>query len=356
MYDIIFKDVIKAYNKEPIIKGLNLTIKDGERFILLGPSGCGKTTTLRMIAGLETITGGTLTMGDRIVNDIAPGDRNIAMVFQNYALFPHLSVWENITFGLKLHKVDPKDIERRTNDALELLHLTDYKDHKPKELSGGQKQGVALCRALVKQSPYFLLDEPLSNLDAKLRQQARTELVKLHERYQSTMVYVTHDQLEAMTIANRVAVLKDGALQQVDTPAAVYHRPRNTFVAEFIGTPPMNLISTTVTSAGLLIGPDTVQLPENFRKQLAGREHIILGIRPENCLLADQQPALWATLDVVEDLGNQKIFHIKLPNGQVIYTAAREDQPEGFSGINFDWNQVNFFDPDTGLNLAYEEV
>ena len=241
MKNIEFKAVKKKYDETTVIQELNFSIKEGERLVLLGPSGCGKTTTLRMIAGLEEISEGQLLMGGAVVNNVAPGKRNIAMVFQNYALFPHLSVWENITFGLKIQKLTEQEMAKRVKEALEILNLTGYENRKPKELSGGQKQRVALCRAIVKQSPYFLLDEPLSNLDAQLRQQARTELVKLHEIYKPTMIYVTHDQVEAMTIAQRIAIMNKGELQQIDTPENIYHRPANTFVASFIGTPPMNL-------------------------------------------------------------------------------------------------------------------
>lgn len=198
MNSIVFKDVCKSYGDAKIVKSLNLEIKEGERLILLGPSGCGKSTTLRMIAGLEEITSGELVMGGRVINDVPPGERNVAMVFQSYALFPHLSVWDNIAFGLKIQKLGEDEIKRRTTEALKILNLQGYENRKPKDLSGGQKQRVALCRALVKQSPYFLLDEPLSNLDAQLRQQARTELVRIHEIYKPTMIYVTHDQIEAM--------------------------------------------------------------------------------------------------------------------------------------------------------------
>ena len=210
MKNIEFKAVKKKYDETTVIQELNFSIKEGERLVLLGPSGCGKTTTLRMIAGLEEISEGQLLMGGAVVNNVAPGKRNIAMVFQNYALFPHLSVWENITFGLKIQKLTEQEMAKRAKEALEILNLTGYENRKPKELSGGQKQRVALCRAIVKQSPYFLLDEPLSNLDAQLRQQARTELVKLHEIYKPTMIYVTHDQVEAITIAQRIAIMNNG--------------------------------------------------------------------------------------------------------------------------------------------------
>ena len=265
MNSIVFKDVCKSYGDAKIVKSLNLEIKEGERLILLGPSGCGKSTTLRMIAGLEEITSGELVMGGRVVNDVPPGERNVAMVFQSYALFPHLSVWDNIAFGLKIQKLGEDEIKRRTTEALKILNLQGYENRKPKDLSGGQKQRVALCRALVKQSPYFLLDEPLSNLDAQLRQQARTELVRIHEIYKPTMIYVTHDQIEAMTVANRIVVMRDGVLQQAGTPDVIYHHPANTFVAGFIGSPAMNIVSGYYSSGKLKIG-ELRKLPGKHRQ------------------------------------------------------------------------------------------
>ena len=235
MNSIVFENVCKSYGEARIVKSLNLEIKEGERLILLGPSGCGKTTTLRMIAGLEDITSGQLKMGGQVVNDIAPGERNIAMVFQSYALFPHLSVWDNITFGLHIQKLPEAEIKKRADEALSILNLQGYENYKPKQLSGGQKQRVALCRALVKQSPYFLLDEPLSNLDAKLRNQMRAEIIKLRQRIDTTFIYVTHDQTEAMTLGDRIVIMKDGVIQQIGTPEDIYNEPKNAFVADFIG-------------------------------------------------------------------------------------------------------------------------
>ena len=245
-YGLTFHHVSKVYGTNQVVRDLDFSINAGERLILLGPSGCGKTTTLRMIAGLESITSGDLYMGDKRVNDVPPGERNIAMVFQSYALYPHMTVWDNITFGLQIQKLSPSEIEKRTKEAIDILQLEGLTERYPKELSGGQKQRVALARAIVKHSPYFLLDEPLSNLDAKLRQQARTQLVKIHEIYKPTMIYVTHDQVEAMTVATRIAIINEGVLQQIGTPEEVYHRPANTFVAQFIGTPAMNLLPADV--------------------------------------------------------------------------------------------------------------
>lgn len=354
MNNIVFKHVSKAYGTKPVVHDLNFTINEGERLILLGPSGCGKTTTLRMIAGLEDITGGTLEMGGRIVNDVAPGERNIAMVFQNYALFPHMTVWENIVFGLKLQKLPQEEIAKRAKEALAVLNLDKYGNAKPKELSGGQKQRVALARALVKQSPYFLLDEPLSNLDAQLRQQARTELVKIHHINRPTMVYVTHDQIEAMTVAHRIAVLQDGVLQQVGSPQAVYHKPINTFVASFIGTPPMNLLNGKIAEGKIMVGNSTLALPANRRDMVLHKDHIILGIRPELCEVS-VAPMVQATSPYMENLGNQKILKMDLGTQETCYVSTQTSAEiiKAATGFSFSWADVCFFDPITRVNLDF---
>ena len=264
------------------VHDVSLDIAPGSFVTLLGPSGCGKTTTLRMVAGFESPDEGEIYLGGQPINELTPNKRDTAMVFQSYALFPHLSVWDNITFGLKIQKLPEDEIKKRTTEALKILNLEGYENHKPKELSGGQKQRVALCRALVKQSPYFLLDEPLSNLDAQLRQQARTELVRIHEIYKPTMIYVTHDQVEAMTVANRIVVLKDGELQQAGTPDSIYHHPANTFVAGFIGSPAMNIVSAFYSSGKIKIGNSLSDVPELWQKLLEGRTNVLLGIRPEH--------------------------------------------------------------------------
>lgn len=355
MKNIEFKAVKKKYEETTVIQELNFSIKEGERLVLLGPSGCGKTTTLRMIAGLEEISEGQLLMGGTVVNEVAPGKRNIAMVFQNYALFPHLSVWENITFGLKIQKLTEQEMAKRAKEALEILNLTGYENRKPKELSGGQKQRVALCRAIVKQSPYFLLDEPLSNLDAQLRQQARTELVKLHEIYKPTMIYVTHDQVEAMTIAQRIAIMNKGELQQIDTPENIYHRPANTFVASFIGTPPMNLLSAHVRDHWIFIGDACVPLDASWDKVIAGRSRITLGIRPEKCYLAEEKPMVPAVVSYVENLGNQRTLRLTLKNQENVFVSTKDftQTAESTKGFSFRWEDVSVFDYKTGINIGY---
>ena len=352
-YSIRFANVQKAYGKNIVINELNLDIRKGERLILLGPSGCGKTTTLRMIAGFEEITSGELYMGDKVVNNVAPGERNIAMVFQSYALFPHLTVWENITFGLQLQKLPQDEIERRTRQAMEILHLEGYENKKTHELSGGQKQRVALCRALVKHSPYFLLDEPLSNLDAKLRQKARTELVKIHEMFQPTMVYVTHDQIEAMTVAHRIAVMNQGKIQQIDTPTNIYHHPANTFVATFIGSPAMNILQAEVVDNKLIVAQCVLNLPADKIKLVGGRKKVLFGLRPEACIPSFGNAMITGKVDFVENTGNLKTATMALSSGENFYMQASDQniEMEKCTGFDFDWRNVCLFDVKTEENL-----
>lgn len=356
MNSIVFENVCKNYGDAKIVKSLNLAVKEGERLILLGPSGCGKTTTLRMIAGLEAITSGQLHMGGQVVNDIAPGERNIAMVFQSYALFPHLSVWDNITFGLRIQKLPEGEIKKRAAEALSILNLQGYENYKPKQLSGGQKQRVALCRALVKQSPYFLLDEPLSNLDAQLRQQARTELVRIHELYKPTMIYVTHDQVEAMTVADRIVVLKDGTLQQVAAPDTIYRHPANTFVAGFIGAPSMNLIKARFDRDCICVGQAMLPVPELWRQVVGQRRELLLGIRPEHCRLSGDA-AVQGSVSYVENTGNQRTVELTLSSGEVVCVTVSDRNFDVHSscGISFSWDDVSLFAPDSGKNIGYVE-
>lgn len=337
MNSIVFKDVYKSYGDAKIVKSLNLEIKEGERLILLGPSGCGKSTTLRMIAGLEEITSGELVMGGRVVNDVPPGERNVAMVFQSYALFPHLSVWDNIAFGLKIQKLGEDEIKRRTTEALKILNLQGYENRKPKDLSGGQKQRVALCRALVKQSPYFLLDEPLSNLDAQLRQQARTELVRIHEIYKPTMIYVTHDQIEAMTVANRIVVMRDGVLQQ----------------AGFIGSPAMNIVSGYYSSGKLKIGDVVSDVPELWQKILAGHTNVLVGIRPEH-LKPAADGKIKGCVSYQENTGNQRTVTVNV-NGETVFVTLPGVGAEisGNIGLDFNWDEVSLFNAETKENIGY---
>jgi sn-glycerol 3-phosphate transport system ATP-binding protein len=307
MNGIVFKDVDKIYGKNPVIEKLNLTVESGERLILLGPSGCGKSTTLRMIAGLEDITSGDLFMDGSRINDVSSGERNISMVFQNYALYPHMSVKKNIIYSLQVHKVQKKEIEKRLDNVLDILELKGLNERKPRELSGGQRQRVALARALVKDSKYLLLDEPLSNLDAQLRSQARKELVKIHGYYKQTFIYVTHDQVEAMTIGQRIALMYKGKIMMIDTPKKVYNRPANIFTAKFIGSPPVNIIKAKQLNGAITIGSQRFELPEMWRR-IAGRtEDVVFGIRPEHIrpLGKKQEAALCGEVKYIEDYGNK---------------------------------------------------
>lgn len=353
-YSIVFSGVQKAYGKNIVINDLNLEIAKGERLILLGPSGCGKTTTLRMIAGFEEITQGDLFMGGARVNDMAPGERNIAMVFQSYALFPHLSVWENITFGLQLQKLPQAEIAKRTRQALELLHLEGYENKKTHELSGGQKQRVALCRALVKQSPYFLLDEPLSNLDAKLRQKARTELVKIHEIFKPTMVYVTHDQIEAMTVAHRIAVINEGKIQQIATPAEIYHHPANTFVATFIGSPAMNIVQAEVLDGKIIVGNCALHVPKERLAEIGSRSKVLFGLRPEACTARFDGGMVGGRAEFVENTGNLQTATLRLLTGETFYVQCSDQRLNlaEVRGFDFSWQHVCLFDVVSGKNLA----
>ena len=268
MDSIRFENVSKSFGKTKVINNLNLSIEKGERLILLGPSGCGKSTILRMISGLESVSEGKLYLNGKLANDIDSGDRDIAMVFQNYALFPHMTIEENVGYGLKIHKEKKEVIKASVAEAVEILGLSGLEGRYPRELSGGQRQRVALARAIVKRSDFFLLDEPLSNLDAQLRGQARKELVKLHEMYGQTFIYVTHDQIEAMTVGQRIALLNGGDLQMLDTPHNVYHRPANIFVAKFIGSPSMNIINVHLDGRELVLGEQRTELPEMWLNQI----------------------------------------------------------------------------------------
>ena len=355
------------YKKYPggvtAVSDFNLEVKDKEFLVLVGPSGCGKSTTLRMIAGLEEISEGELFIGDQLVNDVAPKDRKIAMVFQNYALYPHMSVFENMAFGLKLNKTPKEEIKRRVEEAARILDITHLLDRKPKALSGGQKQRVALGRAIVRNPKVFLLDEPLSNLDAKLRAAMRTELTKLHNRVGTTFVYVTHDQVEAMTMATRIVVMKDGLIQQVDTPQNLYDTPCNIFVAGFIGTPQMNFINGTLTKQGedvyFNFENHSVKIPAEKANNPALKEYIgqevVAGIRPE-CIL-DQESAIAANpestietfVDVTELMGAE--IYLYLQTGETHLTARVSSRSTSRAGdtikVALDVTRMHIFDKDT---------
>ena len=368
MASLSLKHIYKKYPGGVVaVSDFNLEIKDKEFLVLVGPSGCGKSTTLRMIAGLEEISEGEMYIGDMYVNDIVPKDRDIAMVFQNYALYPHMTVYENMAFGLKLRKTPKEEIKRRVEEAARILDIGHLLDRKPKAMSGGQKQRVALGRAIVRQPKVFLLDEPLSNLDAKLRASMRTELTKLHQRLGTTFIYVTHDQVEAMTMATRIVVMKDGLIQQVDTPQNLYDNPVNMFVAGFIGTPQMNFITGLLEKKGedlfVSFGNNTLKLPAEKAENPALKEYIgqevVLGVRPE-CLVEDiekyKDAVITASVEVTELMGAEIYLYLSF-DGQADATndkniiarvSARSTSRAGDTiQIGFDMNRVHIFDKDT---------
>ena len=326
MASLKLEHVKKIYDKNVVaVHDFNLEIKDKEFIVFVGPSGCGKSTTLRMIAGLEDISEGTLTIGDRVVNDVEPKDRDIAMVFQNYALYPHITVYENMAFSLRLRKMDNEEVHRRVCEAAEILGITQYLARKPKALSGGQRQRVAIGRAMVRDPKVFLMDEPLSNLDAKLRNQMRAEILKLRERIDTTFIYVTHDQTEAMTLGDRIVIMKDGYIQQVGTPQEVFETPKNLFVAGFIGSPQMNFLDAQLVKSGDRYDVELcgirIPLSEEKCKKLAakgtGSQKVILGVRPEHTQLCfdDAPNSIPATLKVNEMMGSELHLHVDLDEG-----------------------------------------
>ena len=365
MANVILKNVYKRYDGGVVaVSDFNLDIADKEFIILVGPSGCGKSTTLRMIAGLEEITEGEIYIDDRLVNDVQPKDRDIAMVFQNYALYPHMTVFDNMAFGLKLRKTPKDEIKRRVNEAAKILEIEHLLDRKPKALSGGQRQRVALGRAIVRDPKVFLMDEPLSNLDAKLRVQMRVEITKLHQRLATTIIYVTHDQTEAMTMGSRIVVMKDGFIQQVDSPGQLYLHPNNTFVAGFIGMPPMNFINGSLEDEGgqlvVRFGETTLALPEEKYgveevRQYVGKE-VIVGVRPEaiddnpGFVERNQRTSVPAHVDVVEMLGAETYIYLTIEG---MTMTARVDPTSSTSRVGqdivvaFDPMRIALFDKET---------
>ncbi len=310
MTEVRFENATRIYDKThaPAVDKLNMTVNSGEFLVLVGPSGCGKSTTLRMLAGLEPTNAGAIHIGGQDVTDVAPKDRDVAMVFQNYALYPHMTVGENMAFALTIQKMNKSEIQTRVNEAARLLDLEQYLDRKPKALSGGQRQRVAMGRAIVRNPQVFLMDEPLSNLDAKLRVQTRTQIAALQKRLATTTVYVTHDQVEAMTMGDRVAVLKDGLLQQVDTPRALYETPKNAFVAGFIGSPAMNLFTQDLSESGTKLGDFDVQVSREARN--ATNNQIIVGVRPEEFEIGDGGVPF--TVSLIEELGADAFIYGKI--------------------------------------------
>ena len=355
MVNVVFDRVQKAFGPVVAIPDLNLEIASGEFVSLLGPSGCGKTTTLRMLAGLEQPTGGQIRIGERPVNNVAPGERDIAMVFQSYALYPHMSVSQNIAYPLKKRGVPKAEHPARIKAVSDLLQLGPLLERKPKQLSGGQQQRVALGRALVRDPKVFLLDEPLSNLDAKLRAHMRTELIELHRRLGKTMVYVTHDQLEAMTMSTRIAVMHGGNLQQFGTPSEIYNRPVNTFVASFIGTPSMTLVDADLLledGLKLKLGSTIFDIPETLlAAPPPGALPITLGIRPENIVLGGGEGM--ATIRLVEPTGHESIVTLDIDGKPAIVRAPGDTKLQTGESVRFDLrrDRLHFFDRDSGLRL-----
>ncbi|MBN1475985.1 sn-glycerol-3-phosphate ABC transporter ATP-binding protein UgpC [Candidatus Sumerlaeota bacterium] len=360
MARVQLKNIWKVFPGDVIaVNDVTLDIQDKEFLVLVGPSGCGKSTTLRMVAGLEEISKGEIFIGDRLVNDVAPKDRNIAMVFQNYALYPHMTVYNNMAFGLKLAKLPKREIDARVREAAQILGIEMLLDRKPKALSGGQRQRVAVGRAIVRQPAVFLFDEPLSNLDAKLRVQMRTEISKLHSRLQATMIYVTHDQVEAMTMGDRIVVMKDGLIQQVADPITLYDNPTNKFVAGFIGSPPMNFMDGTIEGNGsgpvFQEGSVSLPLPPKFKEGLApfkGRK-VTFGIRPEDIYDTTENLEghikIDAKVEVIEPMGAEIYLYVTTGTSPFIarcepHTTAKVDETKT---LTLDLNKAHFFDPET---------
>ncbi|WFB35078.1 sn-glycerol-3-phosphate ABC transporter ATP-binding protein UgpC [Kiritimatiellota bacterium B12222] len=360
MSEVILQNVFKVYPGDvTAVRDFSLEIKDKEFMVFVGPSGCGKSTTLRMIAGLEEISKGTINIGGRIVNDVPPKDRDIAMVFQNYALYPHMTVYKNMAFGLKLRKMPRAEIDKRVREAAAILGIEELLERKPKALSGGQRQRVAVGRAIVRQPKAFLFDEPLSNLDAKMRVQMRMEISKLHNQLQSTMIYVTHDQVEAMTMGDRIVVMKDGIMQQVDTPLEIYSNPKNRFVAGFIGSPPMNFFDGELAQGanGLVFKNDAmeVKVHEKHVSALtnAGTKKVTMGIRPENLqdsvLVSNPDPEtlVKSKVEVVEPMGAEIMLYLSVGDNAFIARVDGKDKAKSGHEISmsFDMVHASYFEP-----------
>jgi sn-glycerol 3-phosphate transport system ATP-binding protein len=358
MAEILLRKVHKSYGDVEVIHGVDWKIAEGEFVVIVGPSGCGKSTLLRMIAGLETITQGEISIGDRVVNDLEPAERDIAMVFQNYALYPHMSVYNNMAYGLKIRRMSKAEIEERVNKAAEILELGEFLQRSPRQLSGGQRQRVAMGRAIVREPSVFLFDEPLSNLDAKLRVQMRLEIKKLQKRLGITSVYVTHDQVEAMTLGHRLLVLSDGYVEQLGTPIELYERPATVFVAGFIGSPSMNLLSAQISGDGTRAefpGGDSVELPPDGFAAYSGRT-VTLGMRPEH-LQAVGSEGHWPqyTVELVEHLGADTLVHGTFGTSRsevtVRLTGTRTMDPGEVLALSIEPRNVHVFGGDTGTRL-----
>lgn len=368
MASVTFDHVRKAYGNTEVVADLNIEVEDKEFLVFVGPSGCGKSTSLRMLAGLEEITDGRIMIGDRVVNNVAPKDRDVAMVFQSYALYPHMTVYDNMAFGLRLRKTPKQIIDQRVKEAAESLGIAPLLDRRPRQLSGGQRQRVAVGRAIVREPSVFLMDEPLSNLDAKLRVEARSFISKLHQRLETTFIYVTHDQVEAMTMGTRICVLNAGDLQQIDSPYNLYHNPRNVFVAGFIGSPSMNFFDATLSEEGNVVKVDTgvfqLDIPASkadpYRSHIGSR--VTLGIRPEDIHDMDFQPPgitpspLEANVDVIEQMGNEMIIYLEEGGKNFIARTDPRTQARigGRLGVVMNIDNMHIFDVNTELSLAFD--
>ncbi len=350
MANLALHNLTKSYGNTEVLHGISLAVDDGEFVVFVGPSGCGKSTTLRMIAGLEETTSGIIEIGGREVNNLEPKERDIAMVFQNYAIYPHMSVKKNIAFGLRSSKMPKPDKEKRILDVAGILDMVDLLERKPSQLSGGQRQRVAIGRAMVRDPAVFLFDEPLSNLDAQLRTQMRLEIKKLHQRVGNTIIFVTHDQVEAMTMADRIVIMKDGHIQQVGTPEEVFHRPANTFVAGFIGAPSMNLLpgqldAGGITLAGGRIVPHPLQAPAS---------DVLLGVRPDDLHPDEANPILSGKVTVREPLGSETLIYVETPSGEVIAKADGRTPPQVGETVNLGaaMENLHVFDAQTQQALT----
>jgi multiple sugar transport system ATP-binding protein len=359
MADVTFAGVAKRYGTVSVIENLDLHIDDHELMVLVGPSGCGKSTALRMIAGLEEVTAGTIAIGDRVVNQLAPKDRDIAMVFQSYALYPHMSVRDNLEFGLRMRNMPAEERARRVDSAASILGIGHLLERKPKELSGGQRQRVAVGRAIVRQPAVFLFDEPLSNLDAKLRVQTRAEITKLQQTLGTTTVYVTHDQVEAMTMGQRITVMREGRIQQVGTPQQVYQRPANVFVAQFIGTPPMNLLPGVISEGLVRTAAFTLPLTPHLRERVTDGQKVIAGIRPEH-IAHVSEPArgttvtIPAVVDVLEPIGHESIVYATAGGERLVAIFEPHLTPRAGETIELrlDADALHLFDEETEMSVG----
>ncbi len=356
MAGVHLEGIVKAYGAVQVVHGIDLEVQEKEFVVLVGPSGCGKSTTLRMVAGLEEITAGDVTIDGRRVNRIAPKDRDVAMVFQNYALYPHLNVADNMAFGLRIRRMPKVEIKTTIAEVAQILGLTEYLDRRPADLSGGQRQRVAMGRAIVRHPKVFLFDEPLSNLDAKLRTQMRAEIKRLHNRLGVTSIYVTHDQVEAMTLADRIVVMNDGRIEQVGTPMELFNNPINTFVAGFLGSPPMNQVRGVLTETGAKVGNSEIKLDAKVNGHV-GRE-VIVGIRPEHVSLraGDHTSPFPVALDLVEPLGSEALLHAHFGDETVVFKTETGGDIAQFSGVDHvhvPASLVKIFDAETGQAMSF---